>query len=565
MLRYRARSSFVATILALALPAPALAANVHVQLEGAMSTSGGAPAPDGSYPMAFRLYAAPTGGEALFQELSLGVPAKGGHFTYQLGFDSKNPLDETLFTQGQAKWMGLQIATEPELPRVELMPVPYASRATLAGQALDLACSGCVKPGALAASAVGTDNLADGAVTTPKIAPGAVGAASVGFTYAASDTKGGDALNAQHAESATTADLATVTKALQCTGCVGSAELADGAVTKQKLAGTILTDLDLPAKSSLKNVAFTGAYSDLSGGPDLSPYAKLSDPNTWAGLQTLKGGADFAKTQALNFRYQTADSDPVTCDVAALGFVYFNTKTSGLMLCDGKTFKPIAFIAEFGSANNPGFTCKDILSKNPGAKTGAYWIKPTGAAFQVYCDMTMDGGGWTALAYAPAHAIGLGFSLSVDKGTPGDLTNGWTQMAAGKSVTAPWFSTFRGRYQYFEDQPGIPQAGKLFEVNVDYTSKGGDKSFNELTSGNMGTIWTVSTSEGVTCSSWYSLFNQYWNTLATGASGGKGGHPYCGFYNPGDPSEGYCSQAYAVSSCNRGGYGKFTWAWYFVR
>ncbi len=541
----------------------ALAASVHLQLEGALLTLGGGPAPDGQYPMAFRFYAAQVGGESLFQELSLGVVVKNSVFGFVVGLDAKNPMDEALYAQSQAKWVGVQVGTDPELPRVELTAVPYAIRSAVAAQAQGLACSGCVKAGALAISAVTTENLADGAVTTDKIAAAAVTAAAVGFNYATSNAKGGDATKA------------LVALDIQCSGCVGSAEisagavgtlqLADGAVTKGKVSATFAADLDLATKTSLAKVATSGLYVDLAGGPDLAPYAKLAAANQWTLQQTLKGGADFAKTQALNFRYQTADADPAVCDASAVGMVYFNTKTASLMLCDGKSFKVVAYLVDYGTQNNPAISCKDLLNKNPQAQSGLYYIKPAGLAFQVYCNMSLDGGGWTVLAYAPTHATGLTFSLGADLGTPGDLGKGWTQMATGKGVATPWFQTFRGWYEYLEDQPNIPQTGKLFDVSVDYNSKVGDKTLSDLVANQMGAVWTVATSEGVTCSQWYSLFSQFWNTLAQGAAGGKGGHPYCGFYDPGLSSEGFCAQAYPVNQCNRAGYGKFVWAWYMVR
>jgi len=398
--------------IALALATSWLAALAHAEpteiaAQGRLSSGGGGPVADGSYPMGVALYDAGQGGSALFKELYLGVPVQGGVFALVLGGgDAK--LDAGLFG-AKPLWVGVTVGTEPELARVPLRRVPTAVHAQVAQIASDLACSGCVA----------SDDLAKGAVTGEKIATGAVGANHVSFHWALGDGPGGaatfalDANKAKLADQATKADTAKsadfaeeaasakIALSVKCTGCVAASMIGDSAIA------------DLVAAGKLAKVASSGLYADLSGGPDLAPYAKLAAANTWTAGNTfgaelaVKGktsfGADvdFAAHQALLFRFQNADKEPAACDVAKSGLAFFDTTVNALKVCNGKAWVLVAKQPDPGTSANPASACLAVFAANPAAADGVYVVDPDGPSganppFSAYCDV--KGGGWTLVA-----------------------------------------------------------------------------------------------------------------------------------------------------------------------
>jgi hypothetical protein len=80
--------------------------------------------------IAFSLYNAQQGGEPLWTKTQNNVQLDPtGHYPVQLGITKPNGVPTTLFTTGEARWLGVQIAQQPVQPRVLLLSLPYALKA----------------------------------------------------------------------------------------------------------------------------------------------------------------------------------------------------------------------------------------------------------------------------------------------------------------------------------------------------------------------------------------------------------------------------------------------------
>ena len=95
-----------------------------------VATDEGGSSLSGVVQITFSLYNAQQGGEPLWTETQNNVQLDpAGHYSVQLGITKPNGVPTTLFTTGEARWLGVRIAEQVEQPRVLLLSVPYALKA----------------------------------------------------------------------------------------------------------------------------------------------------------------------------------------------------------------------------------------------------------------------------------------------------------------------------------------------------------------------------------------------------------------------------------------------------
>ncbi|GMV38631.1 MAG: hypothetical protein AMXMBFR64_03470 [Myxococcales bacterium] len=271
---------------------------------------------------------------------------------------------------------------------------PWAAAATPGGAAAGLACTGCV----------GTTELASGSVGTGQLKAGAVGDAQLGVNYAGSTSKGGPATDVACSQCVQSGDLAqsltlsgSITTAGALTACTGSlpgCSLNVGDVMLARSSDQFLNVLT--AQGVRIRSAADDAWKDLHANKGWFYGGLAVQGASSLGPVTVGGTLDLGGNLLLMPRIHNAASPPASCGGSTAGLLYFNTTSGKLFFCNGAEWVGLGTVPP-GSTTNPAKSCAHIKQENPTAASGVYWLQPDGvsSAFQNYCDMSADGGGWT--------------------------------------------------------------------------------------------------------------------------------------------------------------------------
>jgi hypothetical protein len=209
----------------------------------------------------FSLYSEQTGGAPLWMETQNVQADANGHYSVLLGATMADGLPAEIFASEQARWIGVQVEQQAELPRVLLVSAPYALKA---GDAETL---GGLPPSAFARSvspSAGDGASATGNSPTPSHATMASPLASLDVT-----TTGGTAHTIPIFTTATNIQNSIVTQTGTSTVNVKGKLSATGNVTSSALVsgGTVSSDGavnvagDLREDINGKNKGGSGGYT----------------------------------------------------------------------------------------------------------------------------------------------------------------------------------------------------------------------------------------------------------------------------------------------------------------
>ncbi len=125
-------ASFVLVLIstAIAQQAPTTTVPNLIRYGGALKDAQGAPLASRTAGVTFAVYTQQDGGAPLWMETQNVATDSGGNYSVLLGSATAAGLPPDLFSQQEQHWLGVQVQGQPEQPRVLMVSVPYAFKAS---------------------------------------------------------------------------------------------------------------------------------------------------------------------------------------------------------------------------------------------------------------------------------------------------------------------------------------------------------------------------------------------------------------------------------------------------
>ncbi|GMV39802.1 MAG: hypothetical protein AMXMBFR64_15180 [Myxococcales bacterium] len=473
--------------------------------------------------------------------LYAGASSKGGA---ALDLDCPGCVEPTDLAAGAVATPHLQAGAVT----AEKVSFPYAGAATAGGPASDVACTGCVAGSDIAANVALAGNVsATGGVAACTNATGTLCAVGIGAAGLYDHKDGWVTLHTSNGLRVRAADPASVSHtALEFGGGTSYGNLAvQGilSVTTSVGIGTTapVNALDVRGSIDTTSALKVGFFS--IGGNGYHPNATvfLRDPSWWLGVvaaadtpwvdndsfvfNTVANGRPFVWTAngvssplmlletsgnlgigtttpaakldvAGSFRIG-GDNGPCTSGNAGA----LRWTGSQIEVCDGAAWAAIYSPPPNGGTQaQAGASCAGIKAGGYSHGDATYWIDPNGApttdAYQVWCDMTTDGGGWTLvlnLDTSDGHAMWWGNPAWTNSATFGNASAPF-----GADLKSPAWNSYTGATKILVvvHEQGSYRGWKSF------TKANGDSMFQHLQGGDntligsavinssTGSVWT---------------------------------------------------------------------------
>ena len=230
---------------------------------------------------------------------------------------------------------------------------------------------------------------------------------------------------------------------------------------ERKHPGDLVSSCPLHAGAGVKIGPHSGASCSNAGHGGFVRYnpseqaLELCDGEEWGAVGSGSGA------------FAAADGE--TCDETTGGALQFDKDKVELTFCDGTEWRPL-FTA--GVGDTAGLAVKDCQAIYDAGQrdSGLYWVKPGDAdAVKVYCQMTIDGGGWTTCASQNFNLAGPSSRLGTSQ-----LSSVWGD--DGAQVPSPTSTGWGADCAYLMEESAKDTGGKVellmfnAEVPADWTA-----------------------------------------------------------------------------------------------